>query len=132
MKEFDLKDYEAAETGEMEVMGLDEEPLMVNGEPVVLVMYGPGSKQHAAATAKATAKTRNSMMAAMRGKPIKEGDDEARKDQIEKLVACTAEVKNFPLSAREIFTNPLLGYITDQAAKYIEDWKNFKKPSLSN
>ena len=41
------------------------------------------------------------------------------------LVACTRSIENFPIAASDIYSNPKLGYITAQVAKFIEDWANF-------
>jgi hypothetical protein len=124
---FDVTLFEAAETGRLEMLGLDDEPMMYEGKPVVFVMYGPGSKQNMAAQAKINAANTSRTYVALRGGKVKQED--ARQEQIDRLIACTHSVENWPLSAADTLNNPRLGYMADQLAKYLGDWRNFMKGS---
>ena len=69
------------------------------------------------------------MMQTLRGKTAKDEVAERRAAQIKKLAAVTKEVRNFPVSAAEIYGNTKLGYITNQVLKFQGDWANFLPPS---
>lgn len=126
---FDLSQFEASDTGILEVQNQkDDGPLMFNGQPVTIELYGPGSDQYAKAQSKIESAGQARLFAAARGK-AKDAAAEARKDQIEKLVACTKSINNFPVSAAALYENRKLGYITNQVARYLEDWGNFLSPA---
>lgn len=122
---FNVAEFEAAETAVLEVTDRKGEPLLYNGQPVTIELYSPGSNQYLRATHKIATAQQTATFAAIRGKPIKETVEGNIHKQAEKLAACTASVRNFPVAAFDIYTNPKLGYITNQAAKFIEDWANF-------
>lgn len=131
-QEFDLSMYEASEFATLNVMDQKEEQLTYNGKPVTIDLYGPGSEQYIKAQSKNEKENQARTFAALRGKPLKEGDDEGRKQQARKLVSCTKSINNFPIpgGAEELYSNPRLGYIRDQVAKFIEDWENFPSRSI--
>jgi len=127
---FDLTAFEAADTGILEVQNQkDDGPLLFNGQPVTIELYGPGSEQYAKAQSKVESASQARLFAAARGK-AKDAAAEARKDQIDKLVACTKAINNFPLpgGAASLYQNRKLGYITHQVSRYLEDWGNFLSP----
>jgi hypothetical protein len=125
--DFNLAAFEAADTSVLDVLDARDEPLMYNGKPVQIVLAGPGSEAYVKAQAKIDRANQERVFQAVRGKAPKDGADEQRKQLIEKLVACTVEVRNFPVSggAAAIYANPKLGYITNQVAKFLEDWQHF-------
>lgn len=69
--EFDLSAFEAAETAVLEVLNQKEEPLLFNGQPVTIELYGPGSAQYARAQAKVDTASQTRAFAAIRGKVTK-------------------------------------------------------------
>ena len=125
MNDFDLSAFEASDTAVLEVLNQKEEPMLVNGQPVTIELYGPGSTQYAKAQAKIDSASQARAFAAIRGKVAKDGPDEARRLQAEKLAACTARISNFPVTPLDLYSNPKLGYITNQVAKFVEDWSAF-------
>lgn len=129
---FDVAFFEAADTGILEVLNQKEEPLLFNGAPVSIELYGPGSEQYVKAQAKLDSASQARAFAAIRGKVSKD-PNESRNQTIEKLVAVTKSINNFPLSggAQALYANPRLGYITAQVAKFIEDWGNFPSASTT-
>lgn len=131
--EFDLSAFEAAETAVLEVLNQKEEPLLFNGQPVTIELYGPGSAQYARAQAKVDTASQTRAFAAIRGKVTKDAAEEGRKLNAEKLAACTKTIINFPVpgGALALYSNPKLGYITNQVAKFVEDWANFPAGSLT-
>lgn len=129
MTDFDLSAFEASDTATLEVLNQKEEPLLVDGQPVTIELYGPGSTQYAKAQAKIDSASQTRAFAAIRGKVSKDGPEEARKLTAEKLAACTARINNFPVAPIDLYNNPKLGYITQQVAKFVEDWGAFLAPS---
>lgn len=131
--EFDLSAFEAAETAVLEVLNQKEEPLLFNGQPVTIELYGPGSAQYARAQAKVDTASQTRAFAAIRGKVTKDAAEETRKLNAEKFAACTKTIINFPVpgGALALYSNPKLGYITNQVGKFVEDWANFPAGSLT-
>lgn len=125
---FDLSAFEASETAILTVLGLDHEPLKFNGQPVQIELYGPGSDiaQRLEAKAASAAQARAFALLQSGGKGADEED--TRKQQAEKLAALTKRVINFPVEggALAIYQNPRLRYITNQVARFQENWANFK------
>lgn len=131
---FDLAAFEAVEIGVLDVLNPKDEPLLHNGQPVRIHLYGPGSAQHVRAQAKADAAAQQRTFAALRGKVNKTAVDDQREDTIVKLAACTARLENFPIpgGAEALYRNPKLGYITAQVTKFLDDWGNFQPPLLKS
>lgn len=95
---FNLADFEASDTAWLEVQNKkDDGPLLVNGQPVQIVLHSPGSAEYIRAEAKANQAAQARTFAALRGKPVKETPEEARQKNAEKLAACTVELRNFPI-----------------------------------
>ena len=132
--EFNLAAFEAPETATLDILDAKGEPLLgEGGKPVSITLYGPGSEQYARAQAKIDAANTSRTFAALRGgKAPKDTTDDQRRLQAQKLADCTASIQNFPIDPLAIYTNPRLGYITTQAARFIEDWANFLPPSATN
>ena len=122
---FNLAAFEAADTAILEVTDRKGEPLLHNGQPVTIELYSPGSTEYLRATHKIATAQQTATFAAIRGKPLKDTVEGNIHKQAEKLAACTASVRNFPVAAFDIYANPKLGYITHQVARFIEDWANF-------
>ena len=125
---FNLADFEASDTAVLEVQNKkDDGPLMVNGQPVQIVLHSPGSAEYIRAEAKANQAAQARTFAVLRGKTLKETPEEARKKNADKLDACTVELRNFPIEggALALYNNPKLGYITAQVERFLSDWGNF-------
>lgn len=125
---FNLAEFEAADTALLDVQNKkDDGPLLVNGQPVQIVLHSPGSAEYIRAEAKANQAAQARTFAALRGKPVKETPEEARQKNADKLAACTVELRNFPIDggALALYNNPKLGYITAQVEKFLSDWGNF-------
>ncbi|NML61836.1 hypothetical protein HHL21_12270 [Massilia sp. RP-1-19] len=123
---FNVADFEAIDTAWLEVENKKgDAPLLFNGQPVRIEVRSPGTKeamdaQHRIDTA-ATIKT----YAAMRGKHAKETVEGNIAQRAEKLSAVTTQIENFPISAKDLYSNPKLGYITEQVVKFHIGWENF-------
>jgi len=126
---FELAQFEAADTALMDVLLPNGQPMLYKGQPVQIELYGPGSEQDFKAQVEIDRATSERMMQTLRGKTAKDEVADRRAAQIKKLVAVTKEVRNFPVSAAEIYGNTKLGYITNQVLKFQGDWGNFLPPS---
>lgn len=125
---FNLADFEVSETAILEVQNKkDDGPLLVNGQPVKIVLYGPGSVQFVRAEARVAKANQARVLASLSGKRNKETVEDDRKQQADRLASCTKELVNFPIDGgpQALYENPKLGYITAQVEKFIGDWGNF-------
>ena len=128
---FNLADFMSAETAVLDVLGPTGDPLLYNGQPVRIELYGPGSRQGVEAQAKMEQASQSIAMsmavAAGKGWQPKDTPDEMRALQVKKLAAFTKSLINFPVpgGAQAIYENPQLGYITRQVERFQADWANF-------
>lgn len=132
--DFDLSAFEVSETATLDLIGLDQEPLMRHGQPVRITVYGPGSAAYVRAESRAAQASQSRALAALRGKAGKTDLEDQRQQKAEKLAAITASVENFPIpgGALALYANPKLGYITNQVERFLEDWANFKPASAKS
>ena len=132
--DFDLSAFEVAETATLDVLGLDQEPLLHRGQPVRITVHGPGSAAYVRAESRAAQASQTRALAALRGKAGKTDLDEQRQQTAEKLAAVTAGIENFPIpgGALALYANPKLGYITTQVERFLADWANFKPASAKS
>lgn len=131
MKDFDLSLFETVDTAKLTVQNPKGDDLLVNGEPVVITLYGQGSKQYVNAKYKFDNASQTRSIAMLRGKVSKNAAEEQSQLQAEFLAACTASIDNFPIpgGALALYSNPKLAYITAQVDKFLGDTENFM-PSL--
>ena len=131
---FDLSAFEVTDTATLDVLGLDQEPLLYRGQPVRITVHGPGSAAYVRAESRAAQASQTRALAALRGKPGKTDLDEQRQQTAEKLAAVTAGIENFPVpgGALALYGNPKLGYITAQVERFLSDWANFKPASAKS
>lgn len=131
---FELSAFEAVDVGVLDLQTPAGDPLMHNGQPVRIHLYGPGSAEHVRAQAKADSAAQARTFAAIRGKASKSAAEEQREDSIAKLVACTKNIENFPVpgGAEALYRNQRLGYITNQVGRFLDDWANFPPPSAQS
>lgn len=132
--DFDLSAFEVSDTAVVDIIGLDQEPLLRHGQPVRITVYGPGSAAYVRAEGRAAQASQARALAALRGKAGKQDLEEQRQQQAEKLAAVTVGIENFPIpgGALALYANPKLGYITNQVARFLEDWANFKPASAKS
>ena len=65
--DFDLSAFEVAETATLDVLGLDQEPLLHRGQPVRITVHGPGSAAYVRAESRAAQASLARALAALRG-----------------------------------------------------------------
>jgi hypothetical protein len=133
-KPFDLVSYEAADTGTVEIQTPAGDPLLHLGKPVRIHIWGPGSSESVRVAARVKASDDARTWAALRGKPAKNAVQEAKADEITKLVGITREIENFPIpgGAQALYENDRLGYIKKQVLDFHQDWANFLPQSLQS
>ena len=121
-----LADLEARDTAWLEVQNKqDDGPLLFNGQPVRIEVRSPGTREALNAQHKQDQARKTATYAAMRGKHVKETVDGNITQGAEKLAAITAQIEGLPISPLDLYSNPKLGYITEQVAKVHGDWANF-------
>lgn len=132
---FDVSQYELDDTATLEVQDASgTNDLMVDGQPVTIEVYGPGSKQGVRAMNLGSRNSALRMAGALRGKVSKNAVEEAEQEEVEKLVLITAAINNFPIEggAQALYSNPRLRYIADQVDAFFNNKANFSKPSTTN
>lgn len=126
-KEFNVTDFEARDTAWLDVQNKkDDGPLLgAGGLPVRIEVRSPGTKEAMNAQHLIDTAVTNKTYAAMRGKVTKDTVESNIAQRAGKMVAVTAQIENFPISAQELYSNPKLGFITEQVQKFHGDWANF-------
>lgn len=129
--DFDLSEFEISETATLDVLDVNNQPMLRRGQPVRIVLHGPGSVVFVRAEARVAAASQARALAALRGKAGKNDTEEQHQQRAEKLAAVTAGIENFPVpgGALALYGNRKLGYITSQVESFLADWANFKPVS---
>jgi hypothetical protein len=123
---FNVTDFEACDTAWLEVQNKkDDGPLLFNKLPVRIEIRSPGTKEAMSAQHRIDTATTAKTFAAMRGKNSKDTVEGNIAQRAEKLTAVTTQIENFPVSASDLYSNPKLGFITEQVVKFHGDWANF-------
>lgn len=123
---FNLADFEAADTGFLEVQNKKGDgPLLVGGQKVRIEVFGPGSRESLSSKHKQEQASQAAAYAVARGKPNPETLDDRIKKNSVALAAITRSIENLPMSAADLYSNPRLGYITEQVIRFKDDWANF-------
>ena len=106
-------------------------------KPMVAVIYGHGSKQHAKWAN--IANNRFVQRLKRKGGKADQTEQEQAEERVEMLLIYTQSFENFAYgellgeaAVRAVYEDPTLGYIADQVAAHIADWGNFVKPSTTN
>ncbi len=130
----DIRQFAVEETSVLALTGPDDQPLLMDGTPATVTLYGPGSKVFA----RAQAAQQNRLMDKLKrkGKSSDSAEDKAR-ETAEFLAECTkefspnvqyGEVKKDSM-AYAIYAEASIGFIAEQVGKHLGDWANFKAPS---
>lgn len=125
--EFNVADFEAVDTAWLEVENKKGDgPLLgAGGLPVRIEVRSPGTKEAVSAQHKIDTAITTKTYAAMRGKAAKDTVEGNIAQRAEKLIAVTGRIENFPVSSKDLYSNPKLGFITQQVEKFHGDWANF-------
>lgn len=133
--DFDLAKYELQETSTLTVQNAkgDDDLIGADGKtPVQIVLFGGGSREAVKALHKAGQQAQLRLQALFRGKIDKKAAETADAEMAEKLAACTQSILNFPIEPLALYSNPKLGYITKQVAKFVDDDANFANGNTGN
>lgn len=132
----DVRDLAVLETSVLTLVGADDSPLLDEaGEPMTITLYSPGSKPYA--TAQAVSQGRLIEKIKRKGQHAQTADERTR-EQAEFLTACTKamspNIQYAEMAGRELFmaiySDQGIGFIAEQAAKFLGDWANFTKTSV--
>lgn len=132
---FDVSMYELEETATLVVQNAKGDGELIGADrtnPVKIKLYGSGSRQAVKALHRAGQAAQKRLQDVVRGKLDPKAAEKADAEMVEKLVACTAEIENFPVAAEALYSNPKLGYITRQAIRFLDDDANFAKALSTN
>lgn len=129
-----IKSTAIAATAAMTVRNAAGEPLSdAGGNPITIMLYGPGSKKYQAAKHKAEERNNTRAFSRMQGKSEgKISAEEKLTERAEFLAACTASFNGFgynDLSGREAhlatYADIEIGHIADDAEKFLAERANF-------
>ena len=124
-KAFDLSKYETLDVAEFTLQHPKGGDLLgVDDKPVVVKLYGMGSKQYVTAKYKLDASTQARSIAMLRSNKVPKAED-VNKSQAEFFAAVTHSIDNFPTEPIEIYENPKLSWFTAQVDKWLGDAENF-------
>lgn len=127
---FDISDYELEDVAVLVVQNAKGTGDLIGADrinPVTIEAYSSGSKQHVRALHRAGQQAQARVALMVRGKTDPKAAEKADQEQVDKLVECTRRINNFPISPVDLYSNPKLGYITKQFARFLEDDSNFAK-----
>lgn len=142
----DITTQRAAPTAPLHVKGIDGNLLYSPGadgkpdlsKPVRIHFFSPGSKQQAAAEARATQRALK-RLEENDGKPNPPTPEVRRAEAAEDLAMVTSHFENltyppagdaqgYPLF-EAVYADPDLGFIANQGAKFLGNWSSFKPGS---
>jgi hypothetical protein len=134
----DIRKFSVEETGILELRDAGDE-LMIgdDGKPMTITLYGPGSKQYA----RAQAAQQNRLIDKLKRKgKTEETADEKAREQAEFLAGCTKEFSsNIQMDGlagealhKAVYCERGVGFIAEQAGRYLQDWSSFRKPSTTS
>jgi hypothetical protein len=134
-----LKNYSLTETAAMHVQTPDGENMYLDEQmkkPVMMHLYGIGSKQYQTAERKRQDSLANKFK---RYKAKTIPSEELEELRVDFLVRCVSSVENFELDGqkgedlyRAVFSDRSLVFITDQVDRFISDQANFTSKPLTN
>ena len=132
--EFDISKFELNDTAVLTVQNARDDDDLIGADgvnPVTIELYGSGSTQMVNALHKSGLRAAARLKQMVHGKVNKREAETADEEEVEKLVAVTKAVNNFPIPAADLYANPKLGYITRQVKRFLNDDANFTKGSAT-
>lgn len=134
-KDFDLSEYEMEDIGVLTVQNIKGTGDLIGADkknPVTIELFGSGSREAVKALHRAGLAAQRRLRAVFQGRDDPKAAEKAEAEMVEKLVACTKAINNFPVQAEAIYSNPKLGYITKQVVKFLDDDSNFAPGSSTS
>ena len=134
---FEITTLAAIDTFTLDLVNANDEPLLDSeGQSLSVTVYGPGSKTYAKAQAARTQRMMDRM--AKKGK-VKLNAEEQVRENAEFLAACTASLNRWGYKGKAdaeailaAYSDPAIGFISDQVAKAMNDWANFTSSSSTS
>jgi hypothetical protein len=128
----DIRTKAVLQTSKLELRDANDELL----QGVSVTVYGPGSKQYAAAQARQS----NRMIDALKKKGKTEQTPEKKAaETAEFLSDVTVSFDGLEYDGLEgkelamaVYSDTSIGFIADQVAKHCSDWSNFTRPATTN
>ena len=134
-----LKKFAVNPTAPLHLRDASDELMYADDEktkPVIVTLYGPGSKQYAKAQAAKTNRLLDKLK--RKGKSDQTAEEQAL-ETAEFLADCVASwegLEDERLSGRDlyisVFTDTEIGFVVDQVNKFVNDWANFKPNFTTN
>lgn len=128
----DVRSLAVSQTGVLELRDANDELL----QGVTVTVYGPGSKQYAAAQSK----SQNRMIDTLKKKGKTEQTPEKKAAETAEFLAdVTVSFNGLEYDGMEgrelalaVYSDISVGFIADQVAKFVGDWSNFGKPATTS
>lgn len=135
---FDITKEAVVDTATLHLKGLNGELLFADAareKPVRVIVFGPGSKAFGLVESQQSARAVKRMQD-NDGKISVAPMEERQRETAEDLAALTVEFENFTYPPAKdakgvelftaVYSDPKLGFVTKQVAKFVADWGNFK------
>jgi len=126
---FDVKQFENLDEGSFNFRLQNGEEMMLDGKTVVCRMHGLGSKAQVRAEYRLTRENNANTISALTGQQARNAEEDAFKRGARYLADCTISIDNWPLDVFETYSNRKLGFMHDQADKFLKTAANFMPPS---
>lgn len=132
----DIKQFAVQPTGRLHLRDANDNLMFADEEekaPVIVILFGPGSKEYA----RAVAEQANRMLDSLKRKGKAEGTAEQRiEEKAQFLAACTKGFENLVYDdkvghelALAVYSDTRIGFIADQVSAHLGEWGNFSMAS---
>lgn len=135
----DIRKFAVTPIGRLHLRDASDELMYADDakkKPIAVNLYGPGSKQYAAATAAQQNRVIDKLK--RKGKADQTADQKIA-ETAEFLAECTASFENLEYDsmsgadlAKAVYADQTLGFIADQIGKFLGDWGNFSSGSAKS
>lgn len=127
MSDTEFSQFFLSDESRLEIELPDGDPMMFNGQPVVIVVYGPATEQFARAKAMQEKSATARVIAAVGNKKQKASQAADDTSDAQYLTAVTKTVENFPFPGGPLamYSEKRLQYINHQVSKHLSDLGNF-------
>jgi hypothetical protein len=132
----DIRKFSVAKTARLHLRDANDALMFTDDKtPIAVVVYGPGSKEFAAAQAR----QQNAMVDKLKNKgKTQQSAEQKASESAEFLTACTQSWEGMEYDAltgddlsMAVYADRSIGFIADQVSKFMSDWANFKPGSTT-
>jgi hypothetical protein len=135
---FEITSVSAKDKADIELNKANGEPLCdTEGNRLSVTVWGPGSKAYAAA--QAARQQRLLDRSARKGRNARMTPEEAARENAEFLAACTVSFNGWAYQGKAdaqafvaAYSDPALGWLSDQVGAGVSDWANFSSGSAQS